>query len=92
MTFVDPVTGKMGDVGSGVTFGAGAYADGRIYYLTQLGDVVLLEPTKGGAKVVGRFPLVAARKKDAWAHPVIAGGRLFLRYHDTLYCYDVRRP
>lgn len=91
---VDPGTGKPAEAAEsapGVTFGAGAYADGRIYYLTQLGEVVLLQPTGAGAQVVGRFRLVEARKKDAWAHPVISKGRLFLRYHDTLFCYDVRR-
>ena len=31
------------------------------------------------------------RAKNVWAHPVLCQGRLFLRYHDTLYCYDVRR-
>jgi outer membrane protein assembly factor BamB len=88
---VDPSTGSL-DTVKGVSFGAAAYADGRIYYLTQLGEMVLLEPTSGGARVTGRFRLVEPRRKDAWAHPVIARGRLFLRYHDTLYCYDVRRP
>ena len=26
----------------------------------------------------------------AWAQPVICDGRLYLRYHETLYCYDIR--
>ena len=38
---------------------------------------------------VSRFKLVE-KKGDVWAHPVICGGRLYLRYHDRLYCYDVR--
>ncbi len=36
-----------------------------------------------------RFQLVTDRVTDAWAHPVLLDGRLYLRYHDTLYCYDV---
>ena len=35
----------------------------------------------------------AARAHDAWAHPVLLDGRLYLRYHETLWCYDVKdRP
>jgi len=26
----------------------------------------------------------------SWAHPVVIGGRLYLRYDDNLYCYDVK--
>jgi len=33
---------------------------------------------------------VEANRRDAWAHPVILDGRLYLRYHDTLYCYNIR--
>jgi hypothetical protein len=25
-----------------------------------------------------------------WAHPVLLDGRLYLRHHDTMWCYDVR--
>lgn len=87
---VDPATGNIENV-KDVSFGAAAYADGRIYYLTQLGEMMLLEPARDGVRITGRFRLVEPGRKDAWAHPVIAKGRLFLRYHDTLYCYDVRR-
>jgi hypothetical protein len=36
---------------------------------------------KGTVKVTGEGP--------SWAHPVVVGGRLYLRYDDTLYCFDV---
>ncbi|MHC4537787.1 MAG: hypothetical protein ACYS6K_27975 [Planctomycetota bacterium] len=26
----------------------------------------------------------------SWAHPVVTGGRLYLRYADNLYCFDVK--
>jgi len=32
----------------------------------------------------------AVTKGNAWAHPVICDGRLYLRSQDTLMCYDVR--
>jgi len=57
------------------------------------GTAGLVEPTAGGLRVAGRLPLIEKRVRDAWAHPVLLGGRLYLRYHDTLWCYDVKaRP
>jgi outer membrane protein assembly factor BamB len=70
--------------------GAALYADGRLYALCEDGWMRLLEPTDTKFEVRGQFRLVAARDKDAWAHPVVHGGKLYLRYHDALYCYDVR--
>ena len=28
----------------------------------------------------------------SWAHPVVIGGRLYLRYDRHLYCFDVKNP
>ncbi len=71
--------------------GAALYADGRLYVLAEDGTAALLHPTPAGFEVAGRFQLAPARGRDAWAHPVVLDGRLYLRYHDTLWCYDVRR-
>jgi len=89
---VDPDRGEIARPGGDLAFGCSTYADGRIYYLSQEGEAALLEPIAGGAKIAGRFRLVEAKENDAWAHPVIAKGRLYLRYHDALYAYDVRKP
>ena len=29
-------------------------------------------------------------QEKSWAHPVVIGGRLYLRYEDNLYCFNVR--
>jgi outer membrane protein assembly factor BamB len=68
--------------------GSVIYADGRFYCLTTRGTMTLQELTADGFKTAGSFQL--ADEKDVWAHPVICRGRLFLRCHDTLYCYDIR--
>lgn len=68
------------------------WADGRLYCLSQSGEMRLIRPTRTGFEVKGRFRLTPERRDDVWAHPVIADGRLYLRDHDTLYCYDVRDP
>ena len=65
-------------------------ADGRLYCQVQDGTVALLKPQSAGFEEAGRFQLVDARSGDAWAHPVLLHGRLYLRYHETLWCYDVR--
>jgi len=70
--------------------GAAIYADGRLYLLDETGSVGLVKPAPGGMETVGRFRLLTDRVRDAWAHPVLADGRLYLRYHDALSCYGVR--
>jgi outer membrane protein assembly factor BamB len=74
----------------GLTTGAAVYADGRLYCLAEDGRAALLRPTAERFEVDGQFRLVKERARDAWSHPVLFDGRLYLRYHDTLWCYDVR--
>jgi hypothetical protein len=71
-----------------LTTGSAIYADGRLYCLDERGTVALLKPDT--MEIVSRFQLTAKRVNDAWAHPVLLDGRLYLRYHDSLWCYDVR--
>jgi hypothetical protein len=33
---------------------------------------------------------VNAEQRDAWAHPVVFDGKLYLRFHEMLVCYNVR--
>jgi outer membrane protein assembly factor BamB len=73
------------------TTGSAIYADGRLYCLDEQGSVGLLKPGPDGLQVVGRFALTDDKVHDAWAHPVLHDGRLYLRYHDTLFCYDVKQ-
>ena len=72
-----------------LTTGAAIYADGRLYCLDEQGMVGLVAPAASGLQLAGQFQLVRDRVSDAWAHPVLLDGRLYLRYHDTLFCYDV---
>lgn len=70
--------------------GSVAVADGRIYYRTEEGPVVLIEPSRKELLVRGQFDQPDRTGKPAWAHPVIANGKLYIRDQDTLYCYDVK--
>jgi outer membrane protein assembly factor BamB len=87
---VDWETGKTTCETKEFTTGAAVWADGRVYCLDERGTVGLLALGPEGFAVAGSFRLVPKRVNDAWAHPVILDGRLYLRYHDTLWCYDVR--
>ena len=71
--------------------GSVIYADGRLYALSESGVLLLLEPAADGFRTAGRLQLVRGRMRDVWAHPAISDGRLYLRCHDTLYCYDIRQ-
>jgi Ca2+-binding EF-hand superfamily protein len=73
-----------------VTKGSVAFADGRIYYRTEEGPIVLIEPSRKEYLERGRFDQPERTDKPAWAHPVIANGRLYIRDQDTLLCYDVK--
>jgi outer membrane protein assembly factor BamB len=70
--------------------GAPLVADNRIYALCEDGTMVLFEAGADRFDVRGSFRLAEASRRDAWAHPVVLNGRMYLRYHDTLYCYDVK--
>ena len=70
--------------------GSVAFADGRIYYRTEEGDLILIEPSRKEYLERGRFDQPERTKLPAWAHPVIANGKLYIRDQDTLFCFDVK--
>jgi outer membrane protein assembly factor BamB len=75
--------------GAGAKSASITAADGRLYIHYQNGVTVLAEASPGGYKEVGSFK-PPKLNGPSWAHPVVAGGRLYLREGDLLYCYDVR--
>ena len=56
------------------------------------GEPVCVDVTTGKIAWRGKAPErgSAAGSGPAWAYPVIADGRLYLRHGDLLACYDVR--
>jgi len=87
---IDAGTGRIKSRLDGVTHGSSIYADGRFYGLCSEGKMMLLEVSDNELRIVSEFDFIKG-KKDVWAHPVICNGRLYLRYGDTLSCYDVRK-
>ena len=74
------------------TTGAAIYADNRLYCLDERGRVALLEPTETGFDVKGRFAIDTGKQNDAWSHPVLQDGRMYIRHHNALHCYDAKAP
>jgi outer membrane protein assembly factor BamB len=76
--------------------GAGAvcFADGNLYIHGENGDVALVEASPDSYREKGRFtpPEQPDRgRSKAWAYPMVADGRLYIRHMGSLWCYDVRR-
>jgi outer membrane protein assembly factor BamB len=69
--------------------GSVAFADGRLYYRTEEGPMLLIEPSAEQYLERGRFEQPDRSDKPAWAHPVIANGRLYLRDQDVVFAYDI---
>jgi outer membrane protein assembly factor BamB len=71
------------------------FADGRLYLHGENGQVALVEATPEGYREKGRFtppnqPQHSQQMEKAWAYPVVANGRLYIRDHASLWCYDVK--
>ncbi|MGB1129299.1 MAG: polyvinylalcohol dehydrogenase, partial [Haloferula sp.] len=83
--------------GEGIQKGAVHFADGMLFCVDeQEGSVFLAEASPEGYKEKGRFPMPKKTKlRDdnqgkVWAHPVVIGGRMYLRDQDLLFCFDVK--
>jgi outer membrane protein assembly factor BamB len=70
--------------------GSIALADDRLYYRTEDGTLLLIEPNPRQYVERGRFKQPDRTKLPAWSHPVIANGKLYVRDQDALFCYDVK--
>ena len=70
--------------------GSIALADGRLYYRTEDGTLLLIEPSRKEYIERGRVEQPDRSSSPAWSHPVIANGKLYVRDQDLLFCYDVK--
>lgn len=87
------LSAKTGDVlyqNNELAKGSLLYADGLLYTLCENGVMALLRAGSDQFEVVSQFKFAARHKNDVWAHPVILDGRLYLRYHERLACFDIR--
>jgi outer membrane protein assembly factor BamB len=83
-------TGEIAWKDRSVGKGSLVYADGRLYCFSENGVMGLVEATPAGYLEKGRFRIEQG-SLPTWTHPVVAGGRLYLRDQDTIYAFDVRQ-
>ncbi|WP_020471224.1 PQQ-binding-like beta-propeller repeat protein [Zavarzinella formosa] len=75
--------------------GTVTYADGSFYLFGEgKGTVVKIAATPTEWKEEGRFELPAKsqiprRDGKLWAHPVVSNGKLYIRDHEVLMCFDI---
>lgn len=84
------MTGKVKWQNRSIGKGSVTYADGKIYLRGEESSVALIEATGKSYRELGRFEQPERSDLQAWAHPVVAHGRMFLRDQGLLLCYDVR--
>lgn len=71
------------------------YADGLLFLHSEGGEAGLVEARPDGYHGKGRFKLAGVPERSspmekAWTYPVVANGRLYLRDHSLIWCYDIR--
>ena len=71
--------------------GATTYADGHFYLRSEKGPIALIEATDEGYVEVSRFDQPDRSDESAWAHPVVANGKLYIRDQDIMFCFDIRK-
>jgi outer membrane protein assembly factor BamB len=70
--------------------GSLVFADQRLYLYGEDGTVGLAEARPDAYREHGRFRLTGTSNRPQWSHPVVSGGKLFLRDQDVIYAYDIR--
>ena len=91
-------TGKVKWKAENFGWGSVAAADGHLYFHFINGDIALVEASPDAFREKGRFaPPNQPKKKQvgqfpegAFAYPVIANGRLYIRDLGTLWAYDIK--
>ncbi|MGB2809222.1 MAG: PQQ-binding-like beta-propeller repeat protein [Sedimentisphaerales bacterium] len=69
--------------------GSLCFADGMLYLFGENGGrAALATCSPDGMEVKGTVTVQGSG--PSWAHPVVIGGRLYLRYADNLYCFDIK--
>ncbi len=80
--------GPKGSTGEGGGSASLTYADGKLYIRYSDGWVHLVDATADKYTVLSEFKVPNGRN-NTWAHPVVVGGKLYIRELDVLYCHDV---
>jgi outer membrane protein assembly factor BamB len=92
-------TGKVVWNTRGVGKGSVTAADGKLICRSEgerrgpgkSSAIALVQASPDAYNELSRFEQPERSLKEAWSHPVAAGGRLYIRDMDGLLCYDIRK-
>ena len=87
---LDLKTGRTEYNEGGLGKGSATFAGGMLYVLNERAEMGLVEATPRGHKVVSRARLPRGGSGQSWAHPVVCGGRLYVRHGDALHAFDIK--
>ncbi len=74
------------EIGQGTT----TYVDGHLICMDVKGNLFLVKPDPKAFKLIGKMEhALNDVKYQAWTVPVVANGKVYLRYLQTLVCYDL---
>jgi len=88
---MDYMSGKIVWRARSVGKGSLVVADDMLYLLGERYDVALAEATPQEYRETGRFK-IKSNGRPSWAHPVVTGGRLYIRNQQSLTAYDISGP
>lgn len=89
---VEMATGKrMWEENRGAGTGSAAviYADDRLYFRYENGEMALIAAEPEKYELISHFKLHSVKGRS-WPHPAIADGKLYIRDQETLLCYDIK--
>jgi outer membrane protein assembly factor BamB len=67
-----------------------AYVDGHLICLDIKGNLYLVKPDPTGFNLIAEIKAALKNVKSrAWTNPVVANGKLYLRYMQQLVCYEL---
>jgi len=70
--------------------GSLTFADNMFYFLEESGTMKLVTATPEKYEEVSVFEVPEGGSGMHWAHPVVCGGRLYIRHADKLFAYYIR--
>lgn len=68
-----------------------AYADGMLFCYSQKGVIGLVKASPKGYELLSSVKVPYGNGQH-WAHPVISGGRLYIRHGDVMMAYGISKP
>lgn len=69
--------------------GSLTFAEGLLYCLDERGIMRLVKASPDSYEAVSEFEVPDGGDGFHWAHPVVCGGRLYIRHQDELFAYHI---